>query len=314
MRRRLLLATVSGSAVVLLPWIWFLAISLPKRHDVDQWRLAWVGFDVGLVGCFAAASWLGWRRHRAAGPVLAATAALLVCDAWFDVLLDWRAPDRWLSVLLAVLVELPLAAVLLTRARDLVVAGMPQRALTPEHIAIRRDAVQQALMEHLSQAGSSSAHAIATALGRTTADVTKALTVLAAAGFVGRDWRGRWVTRPLSLRMPPADESWARSYLDAKYDNELRLLTNAARNHAHMGSWGKGERAAVHLTADELARFNAEYLDLMTRYCLLHPVPTERTRSILVRFYAFPRELAESSVSRRQVLHDSADHVLDLSA
>jgi hypothetical protein len=113
------------------------------------------------------------------------------------------------------------AGVLLTRARDLVVAGMPHRALTPEHIAIQRDAAQQALMEHLSQAGPSSAHTIATALGRTTADVTKALTVLAGAGFVGRDWRGRWVTRSLSLRMPPADESWARSYLDAKYDNEL---------------------------------------------------------------------------------------------
>jgi len=295
LRRRLLLATVSGSAVFLLPWIWYLAVSLPNQHDADQWRVAWVGFDIGLVGCFAAASWLGWRRHRAAGPVLAATAALLCCDAWFDVMLDWTAPDRWVSVLMAGLVELPLAAVLVTRARDLLVAGMPHRPLTPDHIAIQRDAAHQTLLGHLSQAGPRSAQTIATELDRTPADVAKALTVLARAGFVGQDRRGRWSMRSMSLRMPPADESWARSYLDDKYDNELRLLTNAARNHARMGPWGKGERAALHLTADELSRFNAEYLDLLTRYCLLHPVPAQGTRSILARFYAFPRELAEAA-------------------
>jgi hypothetical protein len=35
------------------------------------------------------------RRRRAAVPLLAAMAALLLCDAWFDVVLDWTSPDRW---------------------------------------------------------------------------------------------------------------------------------------------------------------------------------------------------------------------------
>jgi hypothetical protein len=64
-----------------------------------------------------------------------------------------------------------------------------------------------------------------------------------------------------------------------------------------MGPWGKGERAAVHLTADELARFDAEYLDLLTRYCLLRSGPAEGTRPVLVRFYAFPQELAEQDLA-----------------
>jgi hypothetical protein len=74
------LLVIAGSAVTLLPWTWYLAASLPDRHDADQWRWAWVGFDVALIGCFAGASWLGWQRHRAAVPVLAATAALLCCE------------------------------------------------------------------------------------------------------------------------------------------------------------------------------------------------------------------------------------------
>lgn len=297
-RRRLLLAIIGGSAVALLPWTWYLAATLPDRHDADQWRMAWVGFDLGLLGCFATGCLLSWRRHRAAIPLLAATAALLCCDAWFDVLLDWTAPDRGVSVLTAVVVELPLAAVLLVRARDLLVAGGPRnRLLTADDIAIHEDAAQQALLGHLSEAGPSDARAIAAALDRTPGDVTDALAVLARAGFVGRDRQGRWVTKPLSLRMPQGDDSWARPYLDRKFDHEARLLAGAARNHARMGPWGKGERAEVHLTVDELARFNAEYLDLLTRYSLLHSRPGRDTRTILVRFYAFPRELAEPATA-----------------
>jgi hypothetical protein len=59
-------------------------------------------------------------------PLLAVAAARLCCDAWFDVVLDWRQPDRRTSVPMAVLVEAPIAVLLLGRARLLLI-GVPRR-------------------------------------------------------------------------------------------------------------------------------------------------------------------------------------------
>src|SRR2546421_1233514 len=88
-----LLALLVGAAVVLPPWIVYLAMSLPDQHDSEQWKLVWVGFDVALLACLVAAGWLGARRRRGAVPVLVATARLMLCDAWLDVMLSWHAAD-----------------------------------------------------------------------------------------------------------------------------------------------------------------------------------------------------------------------------
>jgi hypothetical protein len=299
MIRRVLLVVVAGSAVAMLPWTWYLAASLPDRHDADQWRLAWVGFDLALVGCFALASWLGWRRHRVAIPVLAATAALLCCDAWFDILLDWAAPDRWASLLMAALVELPLAALLLMRARDLLVGGMPSRPLTRDDIAVHTDEAYLQLSRQLGTAGPATVPALAAALGVEAAEVRRRLADLGRGGHVRRDRRGRWRIAAQSIEMPRPEEiggpdrDLVVDYLDRKYDHELRLLATAAGNRDRMGPWGKGYRSGAHLTAAELARFEREYRDLIARYCQLRAAPAGDTRHVLLRFYAFPSELAE---------------------
>jgi hypothetical protein len=70
---------------------------------------------------------LGLRRRRAAVPLLAATAALLCADAWFDVVLDWGGPDQWMSVLMALLLELPVAILLMAYARKAL--GKPVRQM-----------------------------------------------------------------------------------------------------------------------------------------------------------------------------------------
>ena len=127
MSRRALLAMVAAAAACLLPWTVYLAQSLPDRHGTDSWKVAWVGFDTGLLLLFAAAAVLGLRRRRAAVPLLAATAALLCADAWFDVVLDWDAPDRWVSVAMALLLELPVAVLLLLHQR-VVLDGRAPRA------------------------------------------------------------------------------------------------------------------------------------------------------------------------------------------
>jgi hypothetical protein len=48
---------------------------------------------------------------------LIVTATLLCCDAWFDLVLDWGTSGLWLSLASALLAELPLAALLVLRAR-----------------------------------------------------------------------------------------------------------------------------------------------------------------------------------------------------
>jgi hypothetical protein len=118
--RRLLLVFLGAAAVFLVPWTVYLAYTLPTTFDTGQWNLAWVGFDAGLGCCFALACWLGWRRHRAAVPMLAATATLLCCDAWFDVILDTGTRDIWGSLASAVFIELPLAFLMFNAARRLI--------------------------------------------------------------------------------------------------------------------------------------------------------------------------------------------------
>lgn len=111
--RRIFLAAVTAASLVLLPWIGYLAASLPDRHVAGQWKAAWVGFDIVLVAFLAATGWCAWRRRQLLVPVAIITAALLICDAWFDVLLDWGTGDMWWSLTKAALGELPLALLLL---------------------------------------------------------------------------------------------------------------------------------------------------------------------------------------------------------
>ncbi|MHB8643202.1 MAG: hypothetical protein ACYDA3_09995 [Gaiellaceae bacterium] len=95
-------------ATVLVPWTIWLSLTLPQRRVVHNWDAAWVGFDVGLVVMLAATGYALLTGHRIGKLLTPVIATLLVCDAWFDVLTASTA-DRWLSLALAFLVELPLA-------------------------------------------------------------------------------------------------------------------------------------------------------------------------------------------------------------
>jgi hypothetical protein len=114
-QRRHTLELLTVSSVGLVPWTVLLWFTLPSGYAVRQWRTAWVGFDVLLVLAMTCTALLGWRRHRAVALAAAATAALLVCDAWFDVSLALGTPDVWLSAVLALCVELPLAVFLIRK-------------------------------------------------------------------------------------------------------------------------------------------------------------------------------------------------------
>ena len=49
-------------ALALVPWVVWLAWTLPERSVSEHYRLAWVGFDVLLCGALARTAWLAWRR------------------------------------------------------------------------------------------------------------------------------------------------------------------------------------------------------------------------------------------------------------
>jgi hypothetical protein len=103
-------------AVAIVPWIVWLAWTLPERSVSAHYRLAWVGFDVLLCGALARTAYLAWRRSPFLVNVASATAALLVVDAWFDVTTSPGGHDLMVSALLALLVELPLAVMSLALA------------------------------------------------------------------------------------------------------------------------------------------------------------------------------------------------------
>ena len=111
--RELRVLLVVGSAVVLVPWIAYLAITLPPRYVADNWDVTWVGFDVLLLVMMVATAVLGYLRRQMLVMTAFATGVLLVCDAWFDVVTAHGNDQTW-SVVSAVVVELPLAALFIT--------------------------------------------------------------------------------------------------------------------------------------------------------------------------------------------------------
>lgn len=92
----------------LVPWIVLLGVTLPQRQLSSNYGAAWTGYDVlELVGLGASAC-LAIRRSTRLPIAAAATGALLLADAWFDVLTT-NGGGLVQALLTAVVFELPLA-------------------------------------------------------------------------------------------------------------------------------------------------------------------------------------------------------------
>jgi hypothetical protein len=113
-----------SASVVLIPWIVYLALTLPQNYAAQHWRVAWVGFDILLLTFMIATAVLGFIRHHWLTLVAFTTGVLLACDAWFDVVTA-RHGDIVVSVLSAAIVELPLAAILIGGSLRIVRLGGP---------------------------------------------------------------------------------------------------------------------------------------------------------------------------------------------
>lgn len=100
-------------SAVMIPWAIYLALVLPRRQVARHYDLAWAGFDVGLFVVLALTAFTAVRRSRWLPVAASANAAMLAVDAWFDVVTAPRGQEWVASLLMALLVELPLAAVCL---------------------------------------------------------------------------------------------------------------------------------------------------------------------------------------------------------
>ena len=94
----------------MVPWIVYIGVSLPSRQLSPNYDIAWAGFDVLLACGLAVSAYFALRRSRYLSASAAATATLLVVDAWFDCMTT-PSGSRWESFAFCFLVELPLAAV-----------------------------------------------------------------------------------------------------------------------------------------------------------------------------------------------------------
>jgi hypothetical protein len=108
----------SLAGIVLVPWILFLIRSLPSTHAAAHWDIAWAGFDVALAFLLLGVAVAAWRRSPWLEGAATAAAALLVVDAWFDILTSSTNLERLVAIAEAALAELPLAVLLLLIARD----------------------------------------------------------------------------------------------------------------------------------------------------------------------------------------------------
>ena len=78
-------ALVTVSAVVLPPWIAYLAVTLPPSVSARHWPLVWIGLDSAMAAGLAVTGVLALRRDRRVAFVAASTATVLFMDGWFDV-------------------------------------------------------------------------------------------------------------------------------------------------------------------------------------------------------------------------------------
>jgi hypothetical protein len=119
-RRRFGLLFMTTCCLALAAWIAILLYTLPGHYTSHNWRTVWVGLDVAELAGFAATAWAAWHQRQVVIFLMIVTGTLLVCDAWFDLALDYGSSGFTMSLASALAAELPLALLLFAGARRLV--------------------------------------------------------------------------------------------------------------------------------------------------------------------------------------------------
>jgi hypothetical protein len=108
-RARRLAWLYMAAGIILLPWIVYLANTLPRRQFDRHYRAAWVGFDIFLVIVIIRTAYMAFRVDPRVQFPATATATLLVVDAWFDITTSGNRTAFFQAVVLAAFIEIPAA-------------------------------------------------------------------------------------------------------------------------------------------------------------------------------------------------------------
>jgi hypothetical protein len=139
----------TAAGVILLPWIVYLAVTLPRRQYDRHYRLAWVGFDLILVLAISRTAYMAFRFDPRVQFPATATAVLLFVDAWFDVTTSSTRGQVLEALVLAVLVEIPAALFTLYLAHS-----VNERILSLAHLDRARAPTRQHWWTRLGARGS----------------------------------------------------------------------------------------------------------------------------------------------------------------
>src|SRR5579864_82456 len=96
-------------AVITVPWTVFLGITLPTHHLSHHWDVSWVGLDLTIVAMLLLNALFSYRESKWLVMSATATSTLLITDAWFDVMSEHSGHPLTEAIILAILVEIPLA-------------------------------------------------------------------------------------------------------------------------------------------------------------------------------------------------------------
>lgn len=103
----------TAGGIALVPWTVYLAVTLPRTSHSAHYRLAWVGFDILLAFMLLRVGRIAARPRTSDRVELPATSAgtLLLVDAWFDTTTSADTGALIAALVLALVAELPMAAI-----------------------------------------------------------------------------------------------------------------------------------------------------------------------------------------------------------
>ncbi|MGC8510938.1 MAG: hypothetical protein ACP5PB_08740 [Acidimicrobiales bacterium] len=138
---RLFSKIMVAAVVIMVPWTAFLAVTLPGQYHAHNWDVAWVGFDTALMLLLIGTAWAAWYRRQILAMISVVAATMLLCDAWFDINTSWGTSGLPVSILTAVIGNIPLSIFFFWMARRIMLrtamvvarathaGNVPQRAI-----------------------------------------------------------------------------------------------------------------------------------------------------------------------------------------
>ncbi|GAA3218055.1 hypothetical protein ACFO1B_28595 [Dactylosporangium siamense] len=99
------------AGLAMIPWVFYLSVTLPASARDAHWSLAWVGLDGCEAVALFATGWFLLRRDNRCVLIAVGSAVLLLVDAWFDVTSAATGPDLATAIVMAVFAEIPIALV-----------------------------------------------------------------------------------------------------------------------------------------------------------------------------------------------------------